>query len=133
MGQSVKVWLFDVGPAVGMPRGPGAMGGAIGTVFPGPTARGRFVVGMSVSLAQVIAHADRLLKPDQFTDYPGAVNGLQMENQGSVTRLAAAVDASAAVLQKVVATGADLLLVHHGLFWSPTTPWTGARARQLRL
>lgn len=109
------------------------MGGAIGTVFPGPTARGRFVVGMSVSLAQVISHADRLLKPDQFTDYPGAVNGLQMENRGSVTRLAAAVDASAAVLQKVVATGADLLLVHHGLFWSPTTPWTGARARQLRL
>ena len=88
---------------------------------------------MPVALASVIAHADRLLQPQRFSDYPGAVNGLQMENRGQVTRIAAAVDASLAVLRKGAATGADLLLVHHGMFWNSTVPWTGRRAEQLRL
>lgn len=88
---------------------------------------------MPVALASVVAHADRLLQPQRFSDYPGAVNGLQMENRGQVTRIAAAVDASLSVLRKVADTGADLVVVHHGMFWNPTVPWTGRRAEQLRL
>ena len=48
-------------------------------------------------------------------DYDGAVNGLQVENRGAVTRIAAAVDASLATVRLAVAAKADLLLVHHGL------------------
>ena len=55
---------------------------------------------MSAALSAVIRHADELLQPERFSDYPGAVNGLQFENRGQVTRIAAAVDASLAVLQK---------------------------------
>jgi len=84
-------------------------------------------------LAAVIRHADKLMKPDHFQDYPGAINGLQFENRGQVTRIAAAVDASFEVLKKVAALKADLLIVHHGMFWNPTVPWTGRRAQQLRL
>lgn len=87
----------------------------------------------SVSLSALTRHADQLLKPNRFHDYDGAVNGLQFENRGRVTRISAAVDASFAVLQKAVARKADLLIVHHGMFWSPTVPWTGRRAQQLRL
>lgn len=120
--------------ATGAGEGPGGdFGRAAGTVFSGPAGGYRLVFPVPVSLAKIIAHADALLRPDQFSDYPGAVNGLQMENRGTVTRLAAAVDSSAAVLQKVVASGADLLLVHHGMFWNTTVPWTGRRAEQLRL
>jgi dinuclear metal center YbgI/SA1388 family protein len=60
------------------------------------------------------------------------VNGLQVENRGRVTRIAAAVDASLATVRLAVAAGADLLLVHHGLFWSPSQPWTGPRYQLLR-
>jgi dinuclear metal center YbgI/SA1388 family protein len=79
------------------------------------------------SLARIVQHADALLKTNQFTDYPGAVNGLQVENSGKVTRIAAAVDASLTTVRMAVADGANLLIVHHGLFWSPSHPWTGRR------
>src|SRR6185312_377205 len=60
-------------------------------------------------------------------------NGLQVENSGSVTRIAATVDASLATVKLAIAAGADLLLVHHGLFWSPSHPWIGKRYDLLQL
>ena len=79
----------------------------------------------SVSLNQLVAQLDTWLNPAAIQDYPNAVNGLQLQNSGRVTRVAAAVDASRAVIEDAVALGADLLLVHHGLFWSGLRPLTG--------
>ena len=84
-------------------------------------------------LADIVAHCNRNLKPDSFEDWPGAVNGLQVENRGSVSRIAAAVDATPATVKKAADEGADLLIVHHGLFWGKTHPWTGNRYKLLRL
>jgi len=86
----------------------------------------------NVPLSAVIRSCDRLLRPGQFTDWDGAWNGLQVESRGRVSRLAAAVDASLATVRLAVAGGADLLLVHHGLFWNARHPWTGAHYRLLR-
>jgi dinuclear metal center YbgI/SA1388 family protein len=85
-----------------------------------------------VSLTAVVGYCDRLLRTAQIQDYDRAANGLQVENRGSVTRIAATVDASLATVQMVVAAKADLLLVHHGLFWSPAHPWTGKRHELMR-
>lgn len=87
---------------------------------------------MSVSLDRIVRECHRLLRPDRFPDWDGAHNGLQVENRGRVRRLAAAVDASLATVELALAAGADLLLVHHGLFWSPRVPWTGSTYRLLR-
>ncbi len=84
-------------------------------------------------LAPLADYCDRLLKIHDFRDWEGAANGLQVENRGQVTRIAAAVDATAATVKLAVAAGADLLLVHHGLFWGPSHPWTGKRYELLRL
>jgi dinuclear metal center YbgI/SA1388 family protein len=62
-----------------------------------------------------------------FNDYEGAANGLQVENSGAVARIAAAVDASLATVKMAAAARANLLIVHHGLFWGPVIPWTGPR------
>lgn len=86
-----------------------------------------------VALKTVIEHCDRLLKTSEFTDWPSAVNGLQVENDGTITRIAATVDASLATIEMAVDAGADLLIVHHGLFWGPTHPWTGKRRQMLKL
>lgn len=86
-----------------------------------------------VSLASVVSHCDRTLRTARIGDYDGAVNGLQVENSGTVTRIAATVDASLATVKLAVAAKADLLIVHHGLFWSKTHPWTGKRHEMLRL
>jgi dinuclear metal center YbgI/SA1388 family protein len=85
------------------------------------------------NLAEMVRDCQRLLRPETITDWDGAVNGLQVENDGTVTRIAAAVDASLATIKLAIAARADLLIVHHGLFWAPTVPWTGKRREMLAL
>jgi dinuclear metal center YbgI/SA1388 family protein len=84
-------------------------------------------------LSKIVEFCDRTFSPKTFHDYDGAMNGLQVENSGIVTKIAATVDASIATVRKAVDAGADLLIVHHGLFWSPTVPWTGRRYELLDL
>jgi len=67
-----------------------------------------------------------------FNDFDGAANGLQVENSGAVSKIAATVDASLATVKLAADAGADLLIVHHGLFWNPVTPWTGPRRELLQ-
>ena len=85
------------------------------------------------SLAAVVNYCDRILRTREVQDYEGAANGLQAENRGRVTRIAAAVDASLATVKLAIAARADLMIVHHGLFWLPSHPWTGRKYELLRL
>src|SRR5882672_1317533 len=85
------------------------------------------------SLFAIIRYCDESLRTEKVQDYEGAANGLQVENRGKVSRVAAAVDASMATVQLAIEAKADLLLVHHGLFWGPSHPWTGKRWQLLRL
>jgi len=86
-----------------------------------------------VPLPAIVTHCDRVLRTAEIGDYDGAVNGLQVGNSGHVTRIAVTVDASLATVKLAIAARADLLIVHHGLFWSKTHPWTGKRHELLRL
>jgi dinuclear metal center YbgI/SA1388 family protein len=70
------------------------------------------------SLAEVSDYLDGYLEHGAIPDYPGAWNGLQVQNGGTVTRLAVAVDATLETIAAAAESRADLLLVHHGLFWS---------------
>ena len=65
-------------------------------------------------------------------DYPGAMNGLQMENDGNISRVISAVDASLAVIKEAAQTRNSLLLVHHGMFWQGAQPLTGAFFRKIK-
>jgi dinuclear metal center YbgI/SA1388 family protein len=85
------------------------------------------------SLQEVVRYCDRTLRTDKVNDYDGAMNGLQVENDGSITRIAAAVDASLSTVELAIASHADLLLVHHGLFWGSRQPWTGKNYQLMRL
>ena len=84
------------------------------------------------SLAAIVKHCDGLLCTAAIGDYDGAVNGLQVENSGRVTRIAATVDASLATVKLALKAKADLMIVHHGLFWSPSHPWTGKKHELIR-
>ena len=83
-------------------------------------------------LKTVVEFLDTELRTSEIPDYPGAHNGLQLENDGKVTRVACAVDASLSVIEKAVVAGADLLVVHHGLFWQGIRPLTGPVYRKFR-
>lgn len=68
-------------------------------------------------LKSIVQFLDESLNTCGIPDYPAALNGLQLQNDGKVTKVAAAVDASLPVIRKAIEAGADLLVVHHGLFW----------------
>jgi dinuclear metal center YbgI/SA1388 family protein len=82
-------------------------------------------------LREIVSYSDRYLRIDEFGDSPNALNGLQVENSGRVTRMAAAVDGSTRTLEEAARRGANLLILHHGLFWMGLQPLTGVMRRQL--
>ncbi|MEO5567620.1 MAG: Nif3-like dinuclear metal center hexameric protein, partial [Gemmatimonadaceae bacterium] len=77
------------------------------------------------SLAAVVDFLDQELRTSEVPDYPGAINGLQVSNSGSITHVAAAVDFSTRTVRAAAERSADLLLVHHGMFWGGAAPITG--------
>lgn len=83
-------------------------------------------------LVEIVKYCDRILRTPAIKDYDGALNGLQVENRGSVRRIAAAVDATPTTVHLALRAQANLLIVHHGLFWSPRQPWTGNNYRLIR-
>src|SRR5277367_3822296 len=76
-------------------------------------------------LTDLVAYCDRRTRRAEFKDAPGAFNGLQVENDGRVTRIGAAVDAGVVPFRKAVAAGVDFLIVHHGMYWDTPLPITG--------
>lgn len=86
----------------------------------------------TVDLDELCAYLDEYLRISEVPDYPTAYNGLQVANSGKVTRIAVAVDAVQATVDRAAETGADLLIVHHGLFWDPNPLLTGRRYRRIQ-
>src|SRR6266498_2685150 len=85
-----------------------------------------------IFLPEIIPYVDDYLRVCEIEDWPNAVNGLQIENSGRVTKIGVAVDASAHVLTEAAKKSVDLLVVHHGLFWPGLQPVAGALYRQLK-
>lgn len=84
---------------------------------------------MPVPLRDLTGWIDAYLDIASFED--ASLNGLQVEGNPQVSKVALGVDASLAAITAAVEGGADLLLVHHGLFWGQVQPATGPLARRL--
>jgi len=83
------------------------------------------------SPAEVVAHCDTLLQAARFRDY--TPNGLQVEGVRSVRRLVTGVSANLTLIEAAITLQADLILVHHGLFWGgDPRPLTGVLGRRVR-
>ncbi|HEY6206796.1 MAG TPA: Nif3-like dinuclear metal center hexameric protein, partial [Chthoniobacterales bacterium] len=85
------------------------------------------------SLAEIVRYTDRFLRIAEIGDWDNALNGLQVENSGRVTKIGAAVDASTRALSEAAREDVDVLIVHHGLFWSGLRPVRGIWRRQLQI
>ncbi len=82
---------------------------------------------------ELAQYLDDILEVASVPDYPNAVNGLQMENTGRVTKVAACVDFSGRTIAAAIAADADLMLVHHGMFWTGLRPVTGPSYERMRM
>ena len=85
------------------------------------------------TLSNIVSYTDRFLRVRDVGDWENALNGVQIENSGGVNRIGAAVDVSTRVFKEAAKRDVDLLIVHHGLFWSGLQPIQGALRRQLQL
>jgi dinuclear metal center YbgI/SA1388 family protein len=84
-------------------------------------------------LREIGDYTGRYLRVHDVGDCENALNGLQIENSGRVTKIGAAVDASTRALAEAAKQNVDLLIVHHGLFWPGLQPVSGSLRRQLKL
>lgn len=77
------------------------------------------------SLDELVAYCDERTRLTAYSDAPGAWNGLQVGNNGTVTKIGAAVDQGLVPFQKATEAGVDFLIVHHGMFWDMPQRLTG--------
>ena len=64
---------------------------------------------------EIVAFANRLLEVEKWQEF--APPGLQVVGSDEVMRIACGVSASLELFERATAAGAELVLVHHGLFW----------------
>ncbi len=89
-------------------------------------------IRMTVSLQSIARYTDALLQSNNTSDYPNALNGVQIENRSPIRGIAAAVDFSSRSIDEAIATNSNLLLVHHGMFWAGLEKLTGGAYRRIQ-
>ena len=88
---------------------------------------------MMTTLTDLAQYTDTLLESANIPDYPNALNGVQLENRSPIRGIAAAVDFSMRAIRGAVANKANLLVVHHGMFWSGLEPLIGPSYRRIEM
>jgi dinuclear metal center YbgI/SA1388 family protein len=84
------------------------------------------------SLQTIVGHLDALLDPAAYDDY--GPNGLQVPGREAVETVVTGVSANVELFTRAREEGADLVLVHHGLFWAgPPRALDRAAKRRLQL
>jgi dinuclear metal center YbgI/SA1388 family protein len=78
----------------------------------------------------LVHYLDSYLQVAEIDDV--SANGLQVEGSASVQRLAFAVDACQAAIEAAVTGAAQMLIVHHGLFWGQPVPVVGPHRRRVK-
>ncbi|MBL8993674.1 MAG: Nif3-like dinuclear metal center hexameric protein [Spirochaetia bacterium] len=68
-----------------------------------------------MKLKEIADYVEAHLRVREIPD--SSLNGVQVENSGEVRKIASAVDISLETVRRAAEAGADLILVHHGLFW----------------
>ncbi len=84
-------------------------------------------------LNHVVDYLETLLDHKNISDWPNALNGLQLENSGLVGKIGAAVDACEATMRMASQRGVDLLIAHHGLFWRGLQRIEGGAYRRFKM
>ncbi len=82
----------------------------------------------------ILEYLNGLLMPENFNDY--GINGLQVEGKAEIRKVVAGVSVSERLFRAAIDRQADLILVHHGLWWHHDTPAfaiTGVLYQRLRL
>lgn len=73
--------------------------------------------------SELVDYLDSYLRISEIRDY--GPQGLQVEGREEVQRVVGLVDAQLPCVEAALGQGADLMLVHHGIFWGTAKPLRG--------
>jgi dinuclear metal center YbgI/SA1388 family protein len=76
---------------------------------------------------EIVRYADELLETHRWPEF--GAPGLQVLGADEVTKIACGVSASKELFERAAAAGAQLVIVHHGLFWRNEPLWIDRRQR----
>jgi dinuclear metal center YbgI/SA1388 family protein len=71
-------------------------------------------------LQKIVSYLNDYLKIGEISDH--SFNGLQFEGKSEVKKIIFAVDCGIETFKRAVEEKADMVVVHHGLFWNGTNP-----------
>lgn len=86
-----------------------------------------------MKLESLLQYIDAYLSVGDHPDYSTALNGLQVDGADEIHTIVTAVDASAETIRAASEVDADLMIVHHGIFWGGLRPLTGPLYRRVRM
>ena len=94
-------------------------------------AKNILVASFSMKLNDISQYLDQYLRIGEINDY--GPQGLQVETDNrDVQKIALAVDSAPAVIVAAAEWGADMLLVHHGIFWGGPQKIAGPFGERVR-
>jgi dinuclear metal center YbgI/SA1388 family protein len=79
---------------------------------------------------ELVAYLTEYLRIEEISDY--GPQGLQVEGSSEVNKIVGMVDAQMPCVLAALDAGADMLLVHHGIFWGPPKALSGSFGRLVR-
>ena len=86
---------------------------------------------MSKERDRIVSYLNDFLGISKISD--SSYNGLQVEGKNEIHKIAFAVDSGIEVFEKAKQINADMLIVHHGIFWDKTDPrYIGINKKRLQ-
>jgi dinuclear metal center YbgI/SA1388 family protein len=80
--------------------------------------------------SELVGYLDEYMRIEEVADY--GPQGLQVEGRDEVRKIVGMVDAHLPCIAHALEHGADLLLVHHGIFWGQAQPLRGPLGQIVR-
>ena len=85
---------------------------------------------MTVELSRLVHQLNAYLNVSAFSE--SAINGLQVAGPKKVNKVAFAVDGVLATFEEAAKQDADLLIVHHGIYWGFQYPLRGTDYKRIK-
>ena len=92
-----------------------------------PSAQRVAIIEPMAQRDEIIRYANELLEIHRFPEY--GTPGLQVLGADEVTKIACGVSSSLELFERSAAAGAQLVIVHHGMFWRNEPVWIDRRQR----
>jgi len=86
---------------------------------------------MSIDLGRLVSQLNEHLRVAEFKE--GAINGLQVSGRKKVSKIALAVDGVMETFEKAAQANADMLIVHHGIYWGFQYALRGVDYKRIKL